>query len=94
MLQGALAFVYGAPTFPVHYSGRSLCQPKSTLVRSLPVGNFSISLAPGALPTWQALGELVNQTHHTLDFTAMYMDLLGTDVISSFALQLHPSPCS
>ena len=48
------------------------------LVQSLPVGDFDIALAPGAQPTWQALGELVNGSNSSLDFTAMYIDLLGT----------------
>lgn len=50
----------------------------STLAQSLPVGGGTWSLAPGAVDTHTALIDLVNQSENTLDFTAMYMDLIGT----------------
>lgn len=50
-----------------------------TLVQSIPVGNFNVSLQKCAEPTWTVLRDLVKGSSKKLDATAMYMDLLGTD---------------
>ena len=55
------------------------CEPSITVVQSIPVGNFSVPPVAGSLPTWTALATLANSSKHTLDVTAMYVDLLGTE---------------
>ena len=56
------------------------CPPATaTLVQSIPVGDFSVKAATGTIPTWLALVALANCSTTSLDFTAMYMDLLGTE---------------
>ena len=49
-----------------------------TLVQSIPVGDFDVGLVEGALPTHEAFIRLADASTESLDFTAMYSDLLGT----------------
>jgi phospholipase D3/4 len=56
------------------------CFPTTlTLVQSIPVGDFDIEPVPGSLATHEALIAIADAATHRLDFTAMYMDLLGAD---------------
>ena len=50
-----------------------------TLVQSIPIGDFSISRVSGAIPTHEAFLRLADTATSTLDVTAMYVDLLGTE---------------
>ena len=62
------------------------CPPATaTLVQSIPVGDFSVKAASGTIPTWLALVALANCSTTSLDFTAMYMDLLGTEDRQQFS---------
>ena len=62
------------------------CPPATaTLVQSIPVGDFSVKAATGTIPTWLALVALANCSTTSLDFTAMYMDLLGTEDRQQFS---------
>ena len=76
----------------IHLNGSSSSSPSSppspspecapaalTLVQSIPVGNFAIRPVAGALPTHEAFIRLADAAATSLDLTAMYFDLKGTD---------------
>jgi hypothetical protein len=50
--------------------------PSLFLVETIPLMNFSLSLTPGALNTYEALIGLCNNTRETLDISVMYWNLL------------------
>jgi len=56
------------------------CVPSAlTLVQSIPLVDFAIGLVKGSMPTHEAMVALADGAQRTLDFTAMYMDLNGTE---------------
>ena len=60
--------------------GNGKCAPATaTLVQSIPVGEFSIKRVDDALPTHEAFIQLADFASTSLDFTAMYMALTGTE---------------
>ena len=61
--------------------------PAISVVQSIPVGDFSIKPVAGSLPTWMALTLIANSSVRSLDFTAMYMDLLGTEDRKTYSPQ-------
>ena len=68
----------GATTTPRTSLPLPSCVATTTIVQSLPVGGGTWNLAHDAIDTYAALIDLVNSSSTTLDFTAMYMDLIGT----------------
>ena len=53
--------------------------PALFLVESIPLVNFSLQLAPGALPTYAVLTDMVRDARHTLDVSVMYWNLLAAE---------------
>jgi phospholipase D3/4 len=52
---------------------------KVTLVETIPIHGCELKLTPGAVHTWQAQTALISGAEKTLDFTAMYENLLAQD---------------
>ena len=61
-------------------SGAAACSPvQQTLVQSIPKGDFEVGPVAGSIPTHEAFIRLADAATKSLDFTAMYVDLLGSD---------------
>lgn len=73
LVGGYLLWIYEA----AHRGPLSCAEATTTLVQSIPVGDFKIGPVAGALATHDALLALADGADVSLDLTAMYMDLLG-----------------
>ena len=53
--------------------------PTFFLVETIPIVNFSLALAPGALNTFEVLTSMVDQAEDTLDISVMYWNLIASE---------------